>query len=458
MITFPIRKIYISLLLTICAFNLAKAENTDSISVDTVPISAPVVYDPEEIRCDSVPKHLYSIGGSGGINTLMNIEMRGEKLVKRGWGGHYSLFMNSQANPLDSDISVYDRIFGFPTLEAGLQLLDMSHTRLHTGDTPYNSTLGLTWAAYIGFRRDMYRNRKWSIGYALENGLSLSSRAYNKYNNVDNDMIGQHLCVYFGYGLFAGYRITPATEISLGFEFKHVSNGGTDRPNKGANVFCMTLRGRADLNRPGNDHGLTHEQRLARLMSFNRQHFSPYLYFDIFSAVGFRTMYEEWILRREMMEPDNPQYHDGDLGLHTVWTAAFVPMIRYNQVHASGLGLEYTFAGYTGRSPMIEQQMNLSRSYDHSKHILAIVGSHEVFYKQLSLAMSIGAYVFKKTGWAQEIYEPNYYETVGIRYYPKFFRPFYLGYNVKANAGKAYCMEVKVGLHAGHWRVGKRRN
>ena len=122
---------------------------------------------------DSTPRFIYSVGGSAGMNHLLNITMRGEKLIKRGWGSNYSLFVNSQANPLDSAISVYDRVFGFPTLEAGLQLHDYSHVRMHTADTPYMSRTGYVWAAYIAFRRDIYRNRKWSFTYALENGLSL---------------------------------------------------------------------------------------------------------------------------------------------------------------------------------------------------------------------------------------------------------------------------------------------
>ena len=204
----------------------------------------------DAVEPDTVPKFIYSIGGEAAMNRLLNIEMRGEKLIKRGWGSNYSLFMNSQANPLDSAISVYDRVFGFPTLEAGLQLLDYSHVRMHTEDTPYMSRIGYVWAAYIAFRRDIYRNRKWSFGYALENGLSLCSRPYNTITNVDNDLIGQHLSVYFGCGLYAGYRVTPELELSVGFEFKHNSNGATDRPNKGSNAYGLTMRGRCDLNRP----------------------------------------------------------------------------------------------------------------------------------------------------------------------------------------------------------------
>ena len=98
--------------------------------------------DTVAVAVDTIPKFIYSVGGSAGMNHMLNIEMRGEKLVNRGWGSNYSLFMNSQANPLDSTISVYDRVFGFPTLEAGLQLLDYSHVRMHTEDTPYMSRLG----------------------------------------------------------------------------------------------------------------------------------------------------------------------------------------------------------------------------------------------------------------------------------------------------------------------------
>ncbi len=415
------------------------AEDTDSVDVENAP-----------------PKFIYTVGGSAGINHLINIKIRGEKLVKRGWGGNYSLFMNSQANPLDTAISVYDRVFGFPTLEAGVQLLDYSHTRLHTGDTPYQSRMGYAWAAYIAFRRDVYRNRKWSFGYALENGLALCSRPYNPYTNLDNDFIGQHLSLFFGCGVHAAYRIAPAVELGLGFEYKHVSNSATDRPNKGSNSYGLTLRGRCDLNRPADDKGCTYRERLLLLQRFKRPLFEPYLYFDIDASVGFRTLYEEWLLQREHMT-DAERKKDGKLGLHTVWSTGFTPMVRYNQVHASGIGLEYSFAGYLAHVPEIEKQCGVTTNYRHSKHTLYIFGHHEVFYKQLSLPMSVGTYLFRQHGWVGANYEPRLVETIGIRYYPKFFKPLYIGYNVKANMGKAYAMELKVGMHAGHWNLRKKK-
>lgn len=421
-----------------------------SISVSFVSVYAEGT---DAVNVDSVPKFLYSIGGGGSISHLFNISMRNEKLVKRGWGGSYSLFMTSQANPLDTAISVYDRVFGFPTLEAGFQLQDFSHTHLRTGDTPYMSSLGCVWNAYIGFRRDIYRNRRWSFGYSLENGLAYSSRPFNKNSNIDNDMIGQHLSLYFGCGLYAGYRISPELEVSVGLEYKHVSNGATDRPNKGSNSYGLAVRARCDVNRPSWDNGLTYEQRLARLQAFKRKPFDSYFYLDVNASVGFRTMYEEWVLHRDILPEDDPRFCKEDMGLHTVWSTSVVPMFRYNQVHASGIGLEYSFAGYSGRSPLIEKECGLTRSYKHSKHILTISAHHEVYYKQLSLAMSVGTYLFRKHGWVGEKFEPSVIETVGIRYYPKFFKPFYVGYNLKANLGKAYSMEVKVGMHTGHWNA-----
>lgn len=406
---------------------------------------------------DTIPKFIYSAGGEAAMNHLFNITMREEKLVKRGWGANYSIFMTSQANPLDTAISVYDRVFGFPTLEAGVQLLDYSHTHLRTGDTPYYSSLGYVWTAYVGFRRDIYRNKHWSFGYVFEHGLTYCSRPYNKYSNVDNDMIGQHLSLYFGFGCYAGYRITPSVELSMGLEYKHVSNGATDRPNKGSNSYGLAMRARCDLNRPAYDQGQTHAQRRLLLSRFQRQPFDSYMYLDVNASVGFRTMFEEWLLHRDYLPEGAPHYHDGNLSLHTVWSTSVVPMFRYNQVHASGIGLEYTFGGYTGRTPLIEREMELTGHYRHSKHTLSIAAHHEVFYKQISMAMSLGTFLFRQHGWVQKKYEPPLYETIGIRYYPKFFKPFYLGYNVKANGGKAYAMEVKVGVHAGHWGLRKKK-
>lgn len=424
-------------------------------SLFSVPAMAQERSDVNDV--DTIPRFIYSIGGGAGLNSLMNITVREEKLVKKNGGAQYSLFVNSQANPLDTAISVYDRVFGFPTLEAGVQLLDYGSTRLHTGDTPYNSSVGCVWNAYIGFRRDIYRNRKWSFGYALENGLAYCSRPYEKADNVDNDLIGQHLSLYFGFGLYASYRIVPEVEVSIGSEYKHVSNGATDRPNKGANSIGLVARARCDLNRPASDKGLTYTQRLACLRAFRREKFSPYMYLDVNSSVGFRTMYEEWLLRRNYMPKDNPNCCNGKVALHTVWSCGIVPMVRYNQVHASGLGLEYSFGGYAERSAMIEQECGIEKKYKHSKHVLAASFHHEVYYKQLSLAMSLGTYLFRQHGWVGETYEPPVIETVGIRYYPRFFKPFYLGYNLKANLGKAYSMELKVGMHAGHWNLRKRK-
>lgn len=460
---FNFYRIYILFILSVFSVCIW-AENTDSIAEHVYPdypykhgALKNYVVKHTMFNVDSVPKHIYSIGGNASINHLFNIEIRGEKLVKRGWGGNYGLFMDSQANPLDKEISVYDRVFGFPTLEAGVQLLDFSHVHLHTGDTPYISGMGLTWAAYIAFRRDVYRNKKWSYGYSLENGLSLSSRTYEGDTNVDNDFIGQHLSVYFGCGLFAGYRISPETEIAVSVDYKHVSNGATDRPNKGANLYAMGLRARCDLNRPKNDNGLTFHQRRDRLAAFKREQFMPYMYFDINAAVGFRTMYDEWLWHREYMHEGDPGYLNGNLALHNVWSATFVPMFRYNQVHASGVGLEYMFAGYAKRSQYVEQQIGITRKFTHSKHVLSIAGYHEVYYKNVSLHMSVGAYLYRKLGWVSHTYEPGVIETVGLRYYPKFFRPFYLGYNLKANLGKAYAMEIRAGLHVGHWNLKKQK-
>jgi hypothetical protein len=206
-----------------------------------------------------------------------------------------------------------------------------------------------------------------------------------------------------------------------------------------------------------NDKGLTYHERLSRLKAFKKPSIEPYLYFDINATVGFRTMYEEWLWHRDYMTDEEGAY-ENDLGLHTVWSTAFTSMVRYNRVHATGLGLEYAFAGYLARSPLIEEMCGVEHKYRHSKHTLYIAAQHEVYYKHLSLAMSLGTYLFRQHGWVGYFYEPPLVETIGIRYYPQFFKPFYIGYNVRANLGKAYSIEVKVGMHAGHWKLKKKKN
>ena len=72
-------------------------------------------------------------------------------------------------------------------------------------------------------------------------GLACSNTIYDKENNIDNELIGSHLLIYYGMGAHVTWMFTPKFGLKAGIDYWHVSNGALDRPNKGANVLGPSL-------------------------------------------------------------------------------------------------------------------------------------------------------------------------------------------------------------------------
>lgn len=151
----------------------------------------------------------------------------------------YSLQMNHKA--LASDSSIYDRLFGFPSLSVGLLLADYHRICMQRKTTAYRSGTGRMLAVYAAFSRDLFRSKRFSLDYRFENGLGWCSRPNDGFTNEDNEFVGSPLSIYFGFGLYAGHRVAPQWELTLGGEFKHFSNGALDRPNKGINTAGASI-------------------------------------------------------------------------------------------------------------------------------------------------------------------------------------------------------------------------
>ena len=405
----------------------------------------------------------YSVGASVGAFSMLGHKDAGVNLVKKNDGQFYSVYVDYQTCRADSN--AYDVAWGFPLLEGGIYVGDFTHTRLmREYPTPhYYSSLGASIITYFAFKRHLVQDNGFSVGYAVENGVSFNTKPYNKWNNVDNEFLGSRFSVYVGLGLYASYQFKNNIRTELGLDFKHLSNGSLDKPNKGANFFGVTLNTSIPLavnentshkdvlNAPkspseASEVACTNDSPMAGENELERRK-NKYLYMDASVMCGGKTLLEEWVYNYYEIPKDHESYQTAHYRIHPIWGISLAAMYRYSQKYASGIGLDYSYATYADKVLEIDRKRGKMNTTS-DKHVLAIALRHECFYKQIALHMSIGTYLHRKMGYMADVDEKRYYETLGLKWYPLFLHnKYYVGYNVKAHLLKADCLELRLGAH-----------
>ena len=122
------------------------------------------------------------------------------------------------------------------------------------------------------------------------------------------------------------------------------------------------------------------------------------------------------------------------------------PMYRYHLLHASGIGIDYTYADYVYRIRDFDQMRGLT-VHRYSPHILGVSLRHEFFYRHFSVNVGVGTYLLNRTGHTAETDESRIYQNVGLRYSFPFTRDrLFFGYNVKAHRfQKVNCVQILLG-------------
>ncbi len=330
---------------------------------------------------------------------------------------------------------VYARDFGFPTFVYGINYNFYNNIKFHRDENAhlglgepvdYYSTLGNSVSAYASFERPFVRKKHWEFDYAFNMGMGYSHIKYNPKNQVDNLMIGGHLLIYFGAGLHATYRFLKDWGVKAGVDFNHHSTGTLGRPNKGSNAIGPMF---ALVYYPYYDKLLQTDEFMAD-RTFNK---SKYLNFSV--NVGLNTLYEDWVHTQFDTSPDSPDYRTNDFKYYTVYTLQADYMYRYARRWASGIGLDLYYLSYMNHI----KNMDESKGYNdkHSPVSVGISAKHETFYHNLSLATSLGYYIFRQQGHKGKQVEMPFYETVGLKYHFDRLNGMTVGAFVRAHAFKA---------------------
>lgn len=380
---------------------------------------------------DSVKNSGFQIAVNPAVVPTMDAEVR-EFLHNKNvvtLGAQYRIV----STPQQQDPYAHD--FGYPTFAFGLNYNLYNNVKLHREDGPslglgkavdYNSKLGNSFAAYASFERALLRNKRWEIDYAFNMGVGYSKHKYDPDTEVDNLMIGSHVLIHFGAGLHATYRIFKDWGIKAGVDFNHLSSGTLGRPNKGVNAVGPMM---AVVYYPYYDDLLKKDLFKANL-DFNK---TSYLNFSL--NVGFKTLYEDWIETQFKTPPGQPGYRTDDFKCYTVYTLQADYMRRYARRWASGIGIDLYYLSYMDYVRRLDHSYNYPEK--HSPLSIGISGKHEVFYHDLSLAMSLGFYLFRQEGHRAKKVEQPFYETVGLKYHFNKWNGLTLGAFVRAHAFKA---------------------
>ncbi len=398
------------------------------------------------VASDSLPplvplRRRLGVGGSFALSYLIPMDTECKAIMHN--GNTYLFDLHAELHTSPSARNAYDAAFGYPSLQGGILVADYADVRLWRAEPrlPYISRLGCVVAIYGSFLRDLYRSPRWRIGYKMGNGLGIASRPYRTGGNADNEVIGSRWNIFLNLGWYAKFAVSPRLEASIGLDYIHFSNSALDRPNKGANNVGLTA-------------GLTYypaAQQPAPPVRRSHERYAAHRFY-VEAAAGWagKTLQDEWVKHYWTDAPDAPRYRTSRFTIHHAFTALVAPMYRYSRRYASGLGLDYTYAAYASRLAKLDSERGQT-GYAHSRHVVGLTLRHEVFFRQLSLAMGLGVYLHRKMGYTADVDEKPYYETIGLRWnLPRTGGRLFLGYHVKAHFTKADCMQLYVG-----WRFGR---
>lgn len=339
----------------------------------------------------------------------------------------------------------YASDYNYPALTFGFLVADFNDVRLRynpygTRPIDYDSRCGTSFAAYVSFDRTFFRTKSgWNAGYTFSNGIGYNTHIYDRHTNVDNIMLGSRLSVYFDAAITLSYRHRQY-EFFAGPEFRHLSNGGIVRPNKGINKLGIGAGIRYHLQ-PFDS---------IPLMRISSPFKEKRLYLNIAYSHGIKSSQGEWLYDANNYiwnknNVDDIKYGQDGYQIYYYHLVSTDLMWRYSRRYASGIGLDALFEPYNRD---IEIQNSKADRSNLTKWSFGLAAKHEVYFRRLSMQMAIGWYLsrpFNEVSNTDEEYP--YYERIGLRYnLPLLNNSISVGYNIYAHLTKAYGTEIVIGF------------
>ena len=341
--------------------------------------------------------------------------------------------------------NAYAHDYNYPTFSFGLRYHLNHGTTMHRDDpwgeaqpVNYTSKLGNFLTLYGTFNRPLYRSKHWQWGYYLGTGIAYTSLKYNQKNDIDNEYIGSHLNIYFNAGLYGQVKIAKEWSVKGGLDFAHHSNGAMARPNKGANYLGPFV-------------GLVYEPQqatspIAKRNTEATQPFQKYWFTEFTLGLGGKTLLEEWLQTQFNTPQGQPDYRKEHFTYYGAYSFHTHLLYRYARRWASGVGVGLFYGEYAHRIARMDKE-NGHTDEKHSPWSASIEARHEVYYRNVSVRLTLGYYLYRHMGYsANHGLEYPYHEQVGVFYsFPK-LKGLTLGFSVNAHATKADFTELQLSI------------
>jgi hypothetical protein len=261
--------------------------------------------------------------------------------------------------------------------------------------------LGNPSALYFFFNAPFKKGRRLEFRYDVGVGVSYDFTEYDPDLNPENDLIGSNINVYFSGALEAVYKMTERSDISLGVDLTHFSNGRTRTPNKGVNLigFNMGYRYYIMTNKRYDFFKLAEKKRPNPYFT-ELPEFKPYIeYYTVFSG-GVTTT--------ELTKADrNLKYGAGSITIDAVR--------HYSHASKYGVGFDIFYDGsqqesYEGSSPGSKELWYYGVHIGHELKIFRFTAIVQLgfnlveriskgdIYSRISLRYDINDKVFARVG------------------------------------------------------------
>lgn len=273
---------------------------------------------------------------------------------------------------------------------------------------------------YMGF--PLKRKQNYNFGYELGFGLATNWKEYDFKTNPNNITIGSNSTVYIGANLYWMWDLNSQWQIKTGLGFTHFSNGAIKKPNKGLNIvnpfveLNYSLNDRPELTKHSVEQYKTHKE-IAMHFGYTRkqeEYKSPNK--DIPSTIGTFDAYNLSI--------------------------AWLKQSTWKNKYGFGVDIGYDTQGGLSTSIDNSETVVLNKATGFANNFkLSVYGTYEFCIDRLSIASSLGAYLYK-TDYPHS--PPIIYQRIGLKYH--FKNDIYLAVLVRAhNLSVANLLEFCIG-------------
>lgn len=353
----------------------------------------------------------------------------------------YEANIGFQTNPADS--CYYAQAFGYPVFIVGLSFANMGDFKFHD-----HTKLPVLSSVYGSFERTLFRQKRVSLGYQLDFGLTYNPERYNPVKNPGNDLLSSPIMSYFGAGIFAKIHVGKRWELGVDYMFRHFSNGRLSLPNEALNALGVGVFAKYRLS----DYNYAEYKNTPKIVP----DFQKKMQYSIVLGGGFHTCMAEWNAY-VVKEPDPAKRKDIKLKAHPKLSLSGEALYRYNPRYASGLGLDIFYSSNMKELEASDRIVYGDESVDNCPGYAPIsVGIsvvQEVYWRNLAVHVAIGAYPYRHKGVngpeAKALGDRErgwHYEKAGLRYYMPALGNTFVGFAIKSHSIKAEYIEFSIGV------------